>query len=359
MIMLRRLLFFNLMFLLFIAGLPFSLAQADCDFSYSNYARAVQLQDMGDYVRALKHYHCAQLEDPDDAIIPILIESVYDDIATASTAWTRPDTAKDATACDSAIDHAQFGAQAHDAGDDSLALMHLHCVLLADSTHIDALYRMGMIHINRGETHEAKHFFDRADRAAAALAEDEDLLIHLLGEDARSVLDEDALINLPLTSPEPGETGEYLPPGRHYERTVLTVIWTRQGQVHDQARQADNRDPIADLERALEQDPTRVDLRCELGRRYLAQGDYAGAYAQFSYLVRERLDNYCSGASQGDSLAPPIQRPTEELQRALRQQPTRVDLRCELGRRSMAQGDYAAAYSHYSYLIRERLGDHC
>ena len=190
-IMLRRLLFLTLMCFLFIAVLPISVAQADCDFSYSNYARAVQLHDMGDYGRALQHYHCAQLEDPDNDIIPILIENVHEDIANAPSAWARPERAVRATACDPAIDHAQLGADAHDAGEDSLALFHLHCVLLADPAHADALYRTGMIHINRGETHEAKHYFDRADRAAAAHRED--LLTVLLGEEARSVLDAYAL----------------------------------------------------------------------------------------------------------------------------------------------------------------------
>ena len=167
--MLRRLLLLILMLFLVIAALPFSLAQADCDFSFSNYARAVQLHDMGDYARALQHYHCAQLEDPTDAIIPILIENVYEDIANASSAWARPESPASATACDPAQDHAGLGSEAHDAGDDDRALIHLHCaLLLADPTQVDALYRMGMIHINRGETHEAKHYFDRADRAAAA-----------------------------------------------------------------------------------------------------------------------------------------------------------------------------------------------
>ena len=355
--MLRRLLILTLMCILFVAALPISLAQADCDFSYSHYARAVQLHDMGDYARALQHYRCAQLEDPDDAIIPILIENVYEDIANAASAWTRPESAASATACDPAIDHAKLGAEAYDAGDDDLALLHLHCALLADPAHADALYLTGMIHINRGETHEAKHYFDRADRAAAA--SDEDLLAYLLGEEARSVLDQDALDATPLTSPEPGESGEYLPPGRHYERTVLTVIWTRQGQVHDQARPGDNRDPIEGLERALKRDSARADIRCDLGRRYMAQGDYAAAYAQFTYLVRERLDNYCSGAGQGHSPELADSPPAAEMERALKQDPTRADLRCELGRRSMAQGDYAAAFSHFSYLIRERLGDHC
>lgn len=292
--MLRRLLFLTLICFLFSAILPISVAQADCDFSFSNYARAVQLHDMGDYGRALKHYHCAQLEDPDDAIIPILIDNVYEDIANAATAWTRPDSAASATACDPAIDHAQSGADAYDAGDDTLAQIHLHCVLLADPAHVDALYGMGVIHMNRGETHEAKHYFNRADRAdRAASANDEDLLVYLLGEEARSLLDQDALDATPLTSPEPGESGEYLPPGNHYERTVLAVIWTRHGQNHDQAKPADKRDPNESLERALRKDPTRADLRCELGRRYMARGDFAAAYSHYSYLIRERLGDHC------------------------------------------------------------------
>ncbi len=355
--MLRPLLILTSLFILFIAVLPSVAAQSDCDFSYSNYARAVQLHDMGDYTRALQHYHCAQLEDPDNAIIPILIENVHEDIANAASAWARPESAASATACDPAIDHAPLGAAAHDAGDDSLALFHLHCVLLADPAHADALYRTGMIHINRGETHEAKHYFDRADRAAAA--DREDLLTVLLGEEARSVLDADALDATALTSPEPGESGEYLPPGQHYERTVVAVIWTRQGQVHDQARQADNRDPVARLAGALQRDPTRADLRCELGRRFMAQGNYAGAYAQFTYLVRERLGSYCGSAIQGNSPEQSDTPPAADLERALKQEPTPADLRCELGRKSMEQGNYAAAYRHFSYLVRERLGDYC
>lgn len=298
--MLRRFLLLILTLLLVIVALPFSLAQADCDFSYSNYARAVQLHDMGDYARALQHYHCAQLEDPDDAIIPILIENVYEDIANAPTAWSRPESAASATACDPAIDHAQLGAQAHDAGDVNLALIHLHCALLADPTQVDALYRTGMIHIDRGETHEAKHYFDRADRVAAAGVEDEDLLVYLLGEDARSVLGEYVLDELKLTSPDPAETGEYLPPGASYQRTVLRVIWTRQDDPGDERPQADHGDAISRLEEALKAAPSRVDLRCELARQYMAQGDYPAAYNHFTRLITERLGDYCGPASDGD-----------------------------------------------------------
>ena len=67
---------------------PLSGASADCDFSYSNYARAVQLHDMGDYDAALRHYHCALEEDPDDAVIPLLIANVHEDIAHAGSAWS-------------------------------------------------------------------------------------------------------------------------------------------------------------------------------------------------------------------------------------------------------------------------------
>ncbi|MDE2777687.1 MAG: hypothetical protein OXI77_17300 [Chloroflexota bacterium] len=356
--MFRRLWLTPLMLTIVIALLPVSLAQADCDFSYSNYARAVQLHDMGDYAPALKHYQCALLEDPDDAIIPLLIENVYEDIADAPTAWARPQSAARATACDPARDHAQLGGEAHDAGDYVWARIHLHCALLADPSHVDALYRMGMIHVNRGETHEAKHYFDRVERAADTQAVD--LLTILLGADARSVLGADALQQLRLRSPDPGATGEYLPPSHEAQRPVLRVIWTRQGQAWDEAPgQAEGGDAFSQMEWALAQDPTRVDLRCELGRRYMAQGDFAAAYGQFAPLIAERLGDHCGGANRPFEQASRARISADELERALKREPSRADLRCELGRRYKAHGKYAAAYGHFTYLIREKPGDYC
>ena len=260
---------------------------------------------MGDYARALQHYRCAQLEAPDDAIIPLLIENVYEDMASAASAWARPESAASADGCDPALDHARLGAQAHEAGDSLLALIQLQCALLRDPAHVDALYRMGMIHIDRGETHAAKHYFDRAERAAAHV-EEEDLLVYLLGDDARSVLDEDALDELTLTSPAPAETGEYLPPGQRYLRTYLIVIWTRRPE-----RAVDATAPreIEALQRQLAQDPTRVDLRCELGRRHMAQGDYAGAYSQFSALITETLGDHCQSQSEARQWTKPAAQP--------------------------------------------------
>ena len=210
--MLRRFLPVSLMFFLVVAVLPFSLAQTECDFSFSNYARAVQLHDMGDYAPALRHYQCALLEAPDDEIIPILINLVHDDIANAASAWSRPA---------------------------------------------------------------------------------EDLLTVLLGADARAVLDEDALVGLPLTSPDPGDTGEYLRGDSPKVDFRLALATDRE----------DGR--LYTLERAQEREPARVDLRCELGRRYMALGDYAAAYGQFTPLIVERLGDHCRGDGAPEATAAP------------------------------------------------------
>jgi len=352
--MFRRFLFFALLFPLIFSALPFAQAQTDCDFSFSNYARAVQLHDMGDFARALAHYRCAQLEDPDDAIIPLLIENVYEDIASASSAWSRVDGPANATACDPAQDHAQLGAEAHEAGNEIRAQIHLHCALLQEPTHIDALYRMGRIHIDHGETHEAKHYFDRAERAADR-AEDEDLLVVLLGEDARKLVDEEALRGLTLTSPDPAETGEYLPPGHEYQRTVLAVIWASQGARGGAARQAEGSDSIGKLQEALKQDPTRVDLRCELGRLYHEQGDYAASYAQFTFLIRERLGDYCQ--SEAPQMKTPLAEPAlSENANAARTRASAGEAEYAEGLRYMAAGNlYIAANTFLAALEQDPL----
>jgi hypothetical protein len=185
---------------------------------------------------------------------------------------------------------------------------------------------MGVIHINRGETHEAKHFFDRADRAATAQVEDEDLLVYLLGADARSVLKPVDLGALPRSLPEPGASSEYRPPGERYLMTNLIVVQARAGDDHNAALTPD-RDLVGELERLLAQDPTRKDLVCALGRLYLARGEFAAAYSQFSSLIAERLGGHCNGANldnSSDAHAP-------LNAKALERTPTRRDIRCELG----------------------------
>ena len=105
---------------------PVAQADSSCDFSFSNYARAVQLHDMGDYDKALQHYHCALENDPDNAIIPVLIANVYEDIASASSAWSAD------SACDFSFSNYARAVQLHDMGDYDKALQHYHCALEND-----------------------------------------------------------------------------------------------------------------------------------------------------------------------------------------------------------------------------------
>lgn len=384
--MLRRFLLLTFVFFIVIAAMTAAVAQAECDFSFSNYARAVQLHDMGDYVRALQHYHCALQEDPDDALIPLLIENVHEDIANAPAVWSRELDSTIAAACDPAQDHALLGIEAHESGDDNLALMHLHCALLGDPMRVDALYLTGAIYMNRGETRDAKYYIDRADRAAAVHAEAEDLLVYLLGDDARSVLKNVDVDALTLASPDPGATGEYLRPGERYQRTYHIAIWSREGRDHAKSASADS-DGIHELERGLERDPTRVDLRCELGRRYMARGDYAAAYAQFSYLIRETLDDYCGSEESSDTpldTANPVELPArvsaaegafedglrymEEgklylaaniFLHALDLDPLHLDARCRLGMIYSEWANYRGALDQFDFVLQRDPQDNC
>ncbi len=86
--MLKRFLLLTFCLIIAISAAPFALADTDCDASASHYARAVQLHDMGDYARALRHYNCALAAAPDNPTIPLLIENLHEDIASAPHAWS-------------------------------------------------------------------------------------------------------------------------------------------------------------------------------------------------------------------------------------------------------------------------------
>ena len=85
--MCKRIQLFCVVVFLILVVCPLAQASSDCDFSFSNYARAVQLHDMGDYDAALRYYQCALEDDPDDAIIPILIANLHEDIDNSGKAW--------------------------------------------------------------------------------------------------------------------------------------------------------------------------------------------------------------------------------------------------------------------------------
>lgn len=98
MTMAKRLLILTLLCLVAVGVAPVTMADSDCDHSYSNYARAVMLHDAGDYERALYHYACALENKPDDSIIPIMIENAYADIDSSGAAWSRGATSSGAVA---------------------------------------------------------------------------------------------------------------------------------------------------------------------------------------------------------------------------------------------------------------------
>ena len=322
--------------LLLASAAPAALAQSDCDFSISNYARAVQLHDMGDYGRALQHYDCALLEDPDDPIISLLIENVHEDIENAGRAWDAPNQG----VCDLARNHGELGAAVFERGDISGAQMHLHCVLLADPADVDALTLMGRIHANLGDAHSAKHYLDRAELARAADAPNRDGAPSFARFEMPDWLTPyETVPRQHVRRASPVHRLEELSPAPYVQRVFVLMFSARmtvdavdaERDARELARQASQRGDIdaairwmldvtgsetatvddyvylADLYRvndelnaaalalsgAVELAPERLDIRCILGRAYKALGDYARASAQFFKVIEHEIGDIC------------------------------------------------------------------
>lgn len=314
---------------------PVASAQSDCDFSISNYARAVQLHDMGDYERALAHYDCALLEDPDDAVIPVLIENVYEDIASAGNAWESPRQ----PLCDPALDHGALGAAAFARGDSDETQSHLHCALLADPADVAALTLMGRIHANLGDAHSARHYLDRAEVARAegsnepARFEMPDWLTpyetvprqttrHSSGESSFGALTQAhhgprvfvVILRARVTAP----AAEAAPDARELARQAsgrgdieAAIRWMLQVTAAEGATADDfvylaqlyelNDDlSSAALALAMAADlaPARQDIRCSLGRAYKALGNYGLAAAQFFKVIAHEIGDICGEHNQ-------------------------------------------------------------
>lgn len=331
----KRILFLSVVFLLLTSFAPVAWAQSECDFSISNYARAVQLHDMGDYGRALRHYDCALLEDPDDPVIPILIDNVYEDIDSAGGAWDLPAQ----PLCDPARDHSELGLAAFERGDSGLAQTHLHCILLVDPADITALTLMGRIHANLGDAHSARHYLDRAELARAEqpdqparfempewLTPYETVARRRAGRTSGGNLME-ALTLVPaqrrvyvvlLAARVALHDADPAPDTRERARQAnqdgdidAAIDWTRQATHADDATADDyvylaalhfakddlNAAALA-LTAAVELAPERLDIRCSLGRTYKALGDYARAAGQFFKVIERDIGAICAEASQ-------------------------------------------------------------
>lgn len=293
--MLKRISLLILALVLLIGAASAALAGDDCDSRESNYARAVQLHEMGDYARALRHYECALREDPDDAIIPILIQNVYDDMARGATAWSGGNAAAPDGVCDPALDHAQIGADAYEDGDDVLADIHLQCALAQDPDRLGALTLLGHIYMNRGETRTARHYFDRAyDLRATYVA-----IPTSRSTDASAVNDASGFVmpdwlgpyeTIPRTR-SPREAIDIAAaleqiPARNERTQVRTV---HRVLVRVRVISLQPRSPAP----APEVDPGHPHTRCALGRLYMAQGNYAAAFGQFYPLLANGLYDQC------------------------------------------------------------------
>lgn len=326
MIMFRRLILLAAIFVLLAGAVPAALTGSDCDSRESHYARAVQLHDMGDFDRALRHYQCALAQDPDSAIIPVLIDNLHRDIAGAAMAWSAlPHVETDAD-CDSALDHARLGAEAHERAAFDLAEIHLQCALLADPRHTGALGLMGQIHINRGDTHAARHYFDRshAVQSGGAAADTGDamerrgpatfvmpawLKPYEMAPSRRMDAQPRAVIALAQYLRAGGETIRLVsdkggmtaaPPMPAPAAPSATDATFARAMQYYQARKlyaAGNT-----LMQALAIDPAHLEARCQLARVFTEWGNYGSALAHFERILEAEPGNACAREGRRSAL---------------------------------------------------------
>ncbi len=293
--MLKRISLLILALVLLISAAPAALAGDDCDSRESNYARAVQLHEMADYARALRHYECALREDPDDAIIPILIQNVYEDIARGATAWSGGNAAAPDGVCDPALDHAQIGADAYEDGDDVLADIHLQCALAQDPDRLGALTLLGHIYMNRGETRTARHYFDRAyDLRATYVA-----IPTSRSTDASAANEAPGFVMPDWLGPY-----ETIPRTRSPREAIDIAAALEPVPARNERAQVRPGQRILVRVRVIslkprspapapEAHPAHPHTRCALGRLYMAQGNYAAAFGQFYPLLANGLYDQC------------------------------------------------------------------
>ena len=367
-------------------------SQGDCDFSYSNYARAVQLHDMGDYDRALRHYKCAQQEDPESAIIPILIEKLREDSANAGRAWSSEAEASSEPVCNRDLGHQALGKDAYDRGDSNWALIHLHCALLRDPHDVMALELMGRIHIDRGDTHSARYYFNRAEVARIAAMESQsapstassveepqpaaefkmpDWLtpyetvpdsrnsaqvqpIVILSEQSRLLMQSERML---VVEDDDSLTSWRLLRRLIVERTQLTVTTGEMSvtlyQRHVFAMTREARITVSLTERS-------TDAR-EQARQAFKAGDIDSAIDWMLKVTSEAgvtVDDYAFLAGlyskRGD-----VAGAEASLLDALELDSSRLDIRCKLGRHYSSLGDYARAFAQFYKVIAKEIGAIC
>lgn len=350
--MFKRFLFVALSLILVVSAAPFALADANCDANASHYARAVQLHDMGDYTRALRHYNCALAEDPDNPTIPVLIENLHEDIASAPHAWSA-----DAVTCDAVGEHLQLGRTAYAQGDDDRALAHLQCALLANPDDAAAAELMGHIHINRGSTHTAKYYYDRAAASRATTAAKAPAQPGFVMPDWLTPYEVVPAADQPASTPiQP--IAVFAPGSQLLQQTAATLAIL-------------DGDTLTYWRRLQTLTIERVQVLTSTGEVTLtlfSQRIYAMArQARLTIQLPPRQVSQESGLGFADyvdfanwfSKRGEWQRAAKSLERALHLQPYHDDLRCRLGSVYQSLGDDSAALTQFDHVISRDPSNIC
>ncbi|MDE2857550.1 MAG: hypothetical protein OXN94_06835 [Chloroflexota bacterium] len=261
----KRIQVFSVVVLLMLAIAPLAGASSDCDFSYSNYARAVQLHDMGDYDLALRHYHCALEEDPDDAVIPLLIANVHEDIAQAGAAWS---SAASPTAAEilELPPVSSWGERPKPGREQDF-----EDLIVEETVSSEPL---------PGFPNPA------AAVTSIAIEQSEDRLWHFYASSRITVA---LVMKRDQTTSENGlvDGDENISPADEFIRQARifarNLDWTR-------AR--------IRFEQALDLDPHRVDIRCELGMVYQELGDERAALGQFDIVLTQDPLDACAWSNR-------------------------------------------------------------
>jgi len=150
--MLKRIGLFTVSFVLMLTAIPFSLAESDCDYSYSNHARAAQLHAMGDISGALPYYECALQNDPDNEIL----RDILNDLTQPASSSMIVD------ACDTSVSHHAEGAQLYAMGDYQGAMHAFNCVLASDPDNVSIIIQQANMHVKNQDYATALDYLNTA-----------------------------------------------------------------------------------------------------------------------------------------------------------------------------------------------------
>lgn len=164
-----------LLFVMICSAIPTTIADSNCDFTYSNYARAVQLHDMKDYTRALHHYECAIEHDPDNQTLSQLIDDVYQDMGDLETTQTFYEVSdafgitlvSNVTCNLTSSDYFELGMERYTQGNLVTALAYFECALLDMPDDPTLLTMIGSIYGNMGDIRSAHYYFNRIETNTA------------------------------------------------------------------------------------------------------------------------------------------------------------------------------------------------